>query len=133
MQYSGITPDCVHCRFMVRQQNGEYRCKQHDMILHSPVRLFCKNLTPADESDDYQQWFEASLELEKLEANTLYTWVDTITVNAQGDSVTHVDAEAIAPLTTYISWSAGTFWQVLRKIRRDKRDDYRKHGYSVEE
>jgi hypothetical protein len=103
------------------------------MILHSPVRLFCKNLTPLVETDDYTQWFEASLELDRLEANTLYTWVDTITVNGQGEAVTRVDAETIASLTTYISWSAGTFWQVLRRIRKDKRDHYRQHGYSVEE
>jgi len=132
MQNSGITPDCVHCRFMVRQQNGEYRCRQHDMILHSPVRLFCKNLAPSIETDDYQQWFD-KLELDKLDANTLYTWVDTIIRDAQGETEIHVDPEMIAPMTTYIAWSAGTFWQILRKIRKDKRDHYRKHGYNVEE
>lgn len=133
MQNSGITPDCVHCRFMVRQQNGEYRCRQHDMILHSPVRLFCKNLSPSIDGEDYRQWFEASLELDKLEGSTLYTWVDTITRNHQSEAETFVDPEIIAPITTYIAWSAGTFWQILRKIRKEKRDHYRKHGYSVEE
>jgi len=95
MQTIGITPDCVHCRFMVRQQNGEYRCRQHDMILHSPVRLFCKNLTPPMDSDDYKQWFEASLELDQLEASVLYTWVDTTVKDTQGTKETLTDRATI--------------------------------------
>lgn len=133
MQTIGITPDCVHCRFMVRQQNGEYRCRQHDIILHSPVRIFCKNLTPPVDSDDYKQWFETSIQLDKLDASVLYTWVDTNVKDSQGKQEMLTDWEMITPLTTYISWSAGTFWQVLRKIRQEKREHYREHGYVVEE
>jgi len=128
----GTTPDCVHCRHMVRQQNGEYRCRQHDMTLHSPVRIFCKNLTPPAEDDDYQQWFEETIDKDQLEPNMLYTWVETTTRDKDGSTSKQVDGEVIAPLTSYIAWSAGTFWQVLRTIRKNKRDEYRQHGYDID-
>lgn len=134
MQKSGTMPDCVHCRFMVRQQNGEYRCRQHDMTLHSPIRVFCKNLTPPiSDDDDYRQWFTASVNTNQLSPNVLYTWVETTTRDPQGKVETHIDIESIAPLTSYLTWSAGTFWQILRKVRQDKREFYEQHGYDIEE
>jgi hypothetical protein len=44
-----------------------------------------------------------------------------------------LDIEAISAVTTYANWSAGIFWQVLRDVRKDKRDHYRQHGYQVSE
>src|SRR5688572_9889543 len=85
MTKSGHTPDCVHCRFMVRLQSGEYRCRQHEMTLHTPVSIFCKNLTPIAENNDeiYQAWFASAIDTAELESNTLYTWVTTNTHSNQ--------------------------------------------------
>jgi hypothetical protein len=41
----GNRPDCIHCRFMLHQGNGEYRCRQHNILLHSPVSIFCKQIS----------------------------------------------------------------------------------------
>ena len=125
MAKSGHTPDCVHCRFMVRQKSGEYRCRQHEIILHTPVSMFCKNLTQSDENDDeaYQAWFDAALIAPELQANTLYTWVIRNTSGTQNETASHADAVAIAPINTYINWSAGAFWRVLRKVRQTKPDE----------
>jgi len=134
MPQPGTTPDCVHCRFMVRQQNGEYRCRQHNMTLHSPVRIFCKQITPpTTDRDDYELWFESTINVDQLAPNTLYTWVEITTRDKRGRVETHIDNEVVAPLTSYITWSAGTFWQVLRGIRDGRRDYYRRHGYEIED
>lgn len=134
MANTGTLPDCVHCRHMARQQDGEYRCRQHDVTLHSPVRVFCKNLTPPSaDDDDYAQWFTTSVNTSELEPNMLYTWVETITRDNKSRVETHIDSETVAPLTSYGTWSAGTFWEVIRNIRESKREFYRQHGYDIEE
>lgn len=134
MPNSGTTPDCVHCRFMVRQQDGEYRCRQHDMTLHTPIRIFCRQLSPrAEDSEDLQAWFESTLDTNKLQPNSLYTWIETTVRDAQGTQEKHIDTEVIATLTSYASWSAGTFWEVLRRVRETKREFYRQHGYNIVE
>lgn len=125
-------PDCVHCRFMTREKNGEYRCRQHDMTLHTPVSLFCKMIAAPDDRDaDYQQWFADAIDVDTLETNTLYTWVETHTTNKDKTRELHIDAAVIAQLTVYMSWSAGMFWQQLRAIRLKQRDWYRDNGYDV--
>lgn len=130
----GTMPDCVHCKFMARQQNGEYRCRQHDTMLHTPIRIFCHHLTPpVEDDDDYRQWFTEALALYDLEPNTLYTWVETTTLDQQGMRELHIDAESVATVKSYIAWSAGTFWEVLRRIRQTKREFYRQHGYDIQE
>ena len=92
----GTRPDCVHCRFMVHQSNGEYRCNQYNMTLHSPVKVFCKQISPpTPDSDDYRQWFEDTLDTNTLEPKTLYTWVDTITLDQQGKQETHTDGACV--------------------------------------
>ena len=133
MAKSGHTPDCVHCRFMVRQQSGEYRCRQHEMTLHTPVSIFCKNLTPNDANADetYQTWFDSAINTVELDSNTLYTWVTTITRSKQNEAEVQVDSVAIAALNTYMNWSAGVFWQALREVRQAQRNQYRQHGYNV--
>jgi hypothetical protein len=133
MAQAGHTPDCVHCRFVVRLQSGEYRCRQHDITLHTPVSLLCKNLSPLHEDDEiYLDWFKQTLDTDTLENNTLYTWVTT-TVKKQDTAELLVDVETVATITTYLNWSAGIFWQVLRDVRKDKREHYRRHGYQVNE
>jgi hypothetical protein len=63
---------------MVRLQSGEYRCRQHDITLHTPVSLLCKNLASQREDDKtYLEWFVQAIDTNKLDANTLYTWVTT--------------------------------------------------------
>lgn len=125
-------PDCVHCRFMVREKNGEYRCRQHDMTLHTPVSLFCKMIASPDDTDaDYQQWFQETTKVEHLETNTLYTWVETHIINQDGHRELRIDPATIAQLTVYMSWSAGMFWQQLRAIRIKQRDAYREQGYKI--
>jgi hypothetical protein len=135
MAKSGHTPDCVHCRFMVRMPSGVYRCRQHDLILHTPVSIFCKNLTPMAENDDeaYLAWFDSAVDTSELEANTLYTWVTTNTRSTQNEIEVQVDKEIVGTLTTYSNWSAGAFWRVLREVRQERREYYRKHGYTVTE
>jgi hypothetical protein len=80
MAQAGHTPDCVHCRFVVRLQSGEYRCRQHDITLHTPVSLLCKNLSPLHENDEtYLDWFKQTLNTDKFENNTLYViMIETI-------------------------------------------------------
>jgi hypothetical protein len=133
MAKSGHTPDCVHCRFMVRLQSGEYRCRQHEITLQTPVSIFCKNLTPLAENGDesYQAWFNSAVDTAELEANTLYTWVTTNTRSIQNEVDVQVDKEIIGTLAAYSNWSAGAFWRVLREVRQTRRDHYRKHGYNV--
>lgn len=126
-------PDCVHCRYMERQRDGEYRCKQHDMTLHTPVRVFCRQIVPSADDDAYNQWFDAHINAEELQPNLLYLWVETVTRNANDTATTHIDNEVVAPITSYLTWSAGTFWQVLRRIRESRREHYRQHGYDVDE
>jgi|GEM_PF-6179709 len=134
MAKSTSHPDCVHCRFMVRHSNGEYRCRQHNMVLHTPVSLFCKMITLAAEKDaDYRSWFSDAINTDSLDPNTLYTWVETPTRNKVGEQEVQIDPEAIAALTTYITWSAGSFWQILRKMRLSKRNHYRQHGYKIDD
>lgn len=134
MPPSGTRPDCVHCRFMVRLQNGEYRCRQHNVTLHSPVRLFCKQIEPpTPDDDDYRLWFEQTFDTNTLEPNVLYTWVETITRDQQGSLETQSDTEVIAPFTSYTTWSAGTFWQVIRTVRQNRREFYEQHGYDIED
>lgn len=134
MANAGTLPDCVHCRHMLRQQDGEYRCRQHDMTLHSPVRVYCKNLTPPPiDDDDYVQWFSESVDTTALEANMLYTWVETLTRDNANKVEKRIDAETVAPLTSYSTWSAGTFWDVIRNIRESKREFYRQHGYNIQD
>lgn len=134
MANAGTLPDCVHCRHMLRQQNGEYRCRQHDMVLHSPVRVFCKHLAPPPVDDDaYTQWFTESIDTTQLEPNMLYMWVETITRDTKNKREAHIDSESVAPLTSYATWSAGTFWEVIRSIREAKREFYRQHGYDIED
>jgi len=118
---------------MVRQKNSEYQCRQHNITLHTPVSLFCKFIEPAVKKDaDYQQWFDENLALDTLKHNLLYTWVETL-LQQEAKSVTIVDAESIAPLTAYMTWSAGTFWQVLREIRLTRREYYQQHRHSLDE
>lgn len=135
MAKSGHIPDCVHCRFMVRLQSGEYRCRQHEMTLHTPVSIFCKNLTsPTENSDEaYQTWFSSAIDTSELEANTLYTWVTTTTRSIQNEVTVQVDKEVVGTFAAYNTWSAGAFWRVLREVRQVRRDHYRKHGYSISE
>lgn len=131
MSSPGARPDCVHCRFMVRLKNGEYRCRQHDITLHSPVSIFCKHIRPPEENAEFQEWVREVLEDEELDNNTLYTWVETFLYDKTSGTQVAVDAEAVAPLTSYVTWSAGVFWQVLRQVRRSRKEDYRKRGYDT--
>jgi hypothetical protein len=133
MAKSGHTPDCVHCRFLLRLQSGEYRCRQHDVTLHTPVSIFCKNLTPMVENGDeaYHAWFDSAVDTAELDANTLYTWVTTNTRSFQNDVEVQVDKEVIGTFATYNNWSAGAFWRILREARQARRNHYRKHGYNV--
>jgi hypothetical protein len=118
---------------MVRQHDGEYRCKQHDMTLYTPVRLFCRQITPPSDEDAYQQWFDDTINPDELAPNTLYAWVHTTTFDPSGTARQHIDREVIAPLTSYLTWSAGTFWGVMRDVREHRREQYRQHGYQVED
>ena len=129
----GTKPDCVHCQYMLHQKNGEYRCRQHDTMLHTPILIFCNRLEPPTEmgNEDYEDWFADALAQQDLDANTLYTWVETTTRDQQGASEIHIDAEIIAPIKSYTAWSARTFWQVLRNVRETKREFYRQHGYDI--
>ncbi|MEO1286810.1 MAG: hypothetical protein AAFV93_03510 [Chloroflexota bacterium] len=134
MAQSTSHPDCVHCKFMVRHKNGEYRCRQHDVILHTPVSIFCNLITPPEEKDaDYEQWFTQAMNAEKLDHNTLYTWVETPTRDKIGVKEVQIDAEVIATITSYLAWSAGTFWQVIRTLRQRKRNHYKQHGYNIDD
>ena len=126
-------PDCVHCRFMVRHHDGSYRCKQHDITLYTPVRLFCRQITPPLDADAYQQWFDETIDRDDLAPNTLYVRVQTTTFDASGRPRQHMDREVIAPLTAYLTWSAGTFWQVMREVRDQRREQYRRHGYQIKQ
>ncbi|MGJ3239401.1 MAG: hypothetical protein ACFE0Q_11895 [Anaerolineae bacterium] len=133
MAQSTSHPDCVHCRFMVRKKNGEYECRQHAMVLHTPVSLFCKLITPVDDDDsDYQQWFEQAFAETELDPNTLYTWIETTIRDRAGMTTTHIDIASIAPLTIYSTWSAGSFWQTLRQLRSDQRLRYRRKGFKLD-
>jgi len=133
MPQAGIMPDCVHCRFMIRQQDGEYRCRQHEITLHTPIRIFCKSIAPPiDKVQAYAMWFEESINRQQLEPNVLYTWIATTLRNAQGEREVRVDHEQVALLTIYMLWSAGTFWQMMRRLRNEKHDFYRQHGYDVD-
>lgn len=126
-------PDCVHCRFMVRHKTGEYYCRQHNIRLHTPVSIFCKNIEPAVTQDaDYQQWFTTNLNTNLLEHNMLYTWVETLVIQHKKRK-TLIDISTIAPVTTYSQWSAGTFWETLRTVRISQRTHYRQQGYTLED
>jgi hypothetical protein len=119
---------------MLRQPDGAYRCRQHDVVLLSPVRVFCKNLMPHPADDPtHAQWVASAINTDELEQNMLYTWVQTTIRDDQDDIHIHLDCEAIAPLTSYMTWSAGTFWEVMRRIRDRKHENYRQHGYNVDE
>lgn len=125
-------PDCVHCRFMVRNPTGEYHCRQHNIKLHTPVSLFCKHIEPAfKQDDDYQQWFTTNLDINTLEINMLYTWVETLVIQ-QSQRQTLIDLDTIAPVTVYSRWSAGTFWETLRVARLSRRKDYQQQGYILD-
>ena len=127
-------PDCVHCRFMVHHKTGEYRCHQHNMTLYTPVSLFCKMITGLEKEDTgYQQWFKTHLDRKMFKSNMLYTWIETTIEDKDGEYRVEIDAEVIAPLTSYQHWSAGSFWQVLRDLRLAKRKLYRQQGYQISE
>lgn len=133
MAKSSSQPDCVHCRFVERHANGEYRCRQYNIVLHTPVSLFCKMIEPASKRDsDYTAWFYQRLDFDALEKNILYTWVETLIYNQQGENTIQVDAETVAPVTAFTAWSAGAFWKVLRSVRKARREHYRQHGYTVD-
>jgi hypothetical protein len=118
---------------MVRQHDGEYRCKQHDITLYTPVRLFCRQITPPVDDDAYQQWFDDTIDRDDLAPNTLYAWVQTTTIDADNTPQKHIDHDVIAPLTAYLTWPAGTFWRVMRDVRNHRREQYRQHGYQVKQ
>ncbi len=134
MAKSTSHPDCVHCRFMISHKHGEYRCKQHGMILHSPVSLFCKTISPVEHKDSaYEAWFQETVNVESLDANTLYTRVETPIEGDAGDNPVQIDIEVVAPLTDYVSWSAGMFWQKIRELRAAKRAQYNQNGYRADD
>ena len=127
-------PDCVHCRFMIRQKDGEYRCRHHDVTLHTPVQMFCKQIEPLQpEDDDYRLWFEQSMQVDSLENNVLYTWVSITTSNSESQRETHTHHDLVAPFAAYITWSAGTFWQIIRKLRMMRRTHYKQHGFNLDD
>jgi hypothetical protein len=129
----GNRPDCVHCRFLLRHDNGEYRCRQHNIILHSPISIFCKQISLLEGQNEAEQaWFKESIDPKRLNAATLYTWIETH-IREGKKSIAKFDNEELGLLTAYITWSAGTFWAVLRSIRQVKLDSYRQHGYEIDE
>jgi hypothetical protein len=129
----GNRPDCVHCRFMLRQAGGEYRCRQHNIILHSPVSLFCKQISPIETPDDAERrLFEENIDPTRMSATTLYTWIETHLREGKS-SITQFDSEELGTITAYGSWAAGTFWQMIRAVRQAKRDFYRQQGYEIDE
>lgn len=126
-------PDCVHCRFMVHHKNGEYRCHQHNMTLHTPVSLFCKMITVLNKDDvAYRHWFKNKLNPADFNGKMLYTWIETPIITKNGQPHVEIDSEPIAPLSLYRHWSAGSFWQVLRELRRAKRKAYRRQGHQID-
>jgi hypothetical protein len=129
----GNRPDCIHCRFMLRQANGEYRCRQHNIILHSPVSLFCKQISPIEGQDESQQeWFAETIDQNRMNPATLYTWIETHLREGKSSNA-QFDSEELALITAYMNWAAGTFWQMLRAVRQAKRDSYRQQGYEIDE
>lgn len=127
-------PDCVHCCFMVRHKSGEYRCYQHNISLYTPISLFCNMLAQDDQADEaYHHWFERNLNLGMFKSNMLYTWVETSISDAQGQQQLEIDAEAIVPITSYRLWTAGLFWEYIRKLRLAKRQYYRQEGYKTDD
>lgn len=126
-------PDCVHCRFLLRQSNGEYRCKQHNLILHSPVSLFCKQISLLEnQNEDLEAWFKEAIDPDALAFGTLYIWIETHLRDGK-KGVALFDSEELGLISAYLPWSAGTFWQVLRAIRQAKRDSYRQQGHQIDE
>lgn len=129
----GNRPDCVHCRFMLRQASGEYRCKQHNIILHTPVSLYCKQIgLPDNQNEETQAWFSEYIESHRLNANTLYVWVETHLREGK-KSIAVFDGVQLATISAYLTWSAGVFWQVMRSVRQEQREKYRQHGHEIDE
>jgi hypothetical protein len=129
----GNRPDCIHCRFMLRQANGEYRCRQHNILLHTPISIFCKQISLIEGQDETEQaWFDSYIEPQHLAGAMLYTWIETHLRDGK-TSLAQFDSEELGLISTYISWSAGTFWQVLRAIRQSRRDFYRQSGHEIDE
>ena len=126
-------PDCVHCRFLLRQRNGEYRCQQHNLLLHSPISLFCKQISLLEnQSPELEAWFDEHIDPDTLDFGTLYIWIETH-LRTDKKGVARFDSETIGLISAYLTWSAGTFWQVLRMVRQAKRDSYRQHGFELDE
>ena len=116
MPESTAHPDCVHCRFMQGHKHGGYRCRQHDMILHTPVTLFCKMHNPVEQDGGGEE----TIDLESLDANALYIWIEK---PGQDEGEAQIEVGVVATLIDYQAWSAGMFWQRIRELRGVKRSD----------
>lgn len=132
MPNAGPAPDCVHCRWMTRREDGTYLCQKHRLILHSPVRIFCKFIEPTDEDPEYQEWFESTFASQPLQPKVIYIWLETLMRDSRGQSYTRFDWGLLAPFSVYRKWSAETFWEVVRGMINDRRDYYQRMGYELD-
>lgn len=118
MSFEESKPDCVHCRFMLRTAAGEYRCKQHDLVLHSPISLFCRHLTPPEAAESpLKEWIHDGIDRSSLQSGWLYTW---IALADNGDEVTYIP---FVRILEYVAWSPGMFWRELRHIRQQSQQE----------
>jgi hypothetical protein len=119
---------------MLRQPNGEYRCRQHNIILHTPVSVYCKHIRLLENQDEEAQlWFEQYIEASDLAADTLYTWIETHLREGGKNKQARFDSLELTQIAIYLNWSAGQFWQSLRLLRQNQRNFYRQQGYEIDE
>src|SRR5689334_8372016 len=103
----GNRPDCVHCRFMQRQSSGEYRCRQHNIILHSPVSIYCKQISLIEGQEEAEKaWFDETIDPNSMHNATLYTWIETH-IREGKNSYAQFDSEELGTITAYGTWAAG--------------------------
>lgn len=117
MPNGGPKPDCVHCRHMARQANSTYRCNFHQIILHTPVRVFCKDIDYAQHED----WFDEPTDPKTLRPNMLYIWLEKRT-QVGGETQIDLSLRELISVQTYTTWAADTFWRTVRNMSRDQND-----------
>jgi len=94
---------------MKRQDNGTYRCNHHEIILHTPVRVFCRQI------DYNEDWFAVDADPDTLRPEMLYIWLEK-RPDPNDPSIIETTQHELAPVHTYSVWAADTFWRAVREL-----------------